>query len=194
MNTTLTRPAGPPAAAARGRKEGFGRPTSHRAEATSDWLRRGSSDELRRRRKAVGYSLAAVASLGVVALYQVGLVKHLPDPPLGVFDSDRVDASGEAYVRFDTPDALIGMASYAVTAALAAMGGKDRAQRRPLLALAVAGKAASDAVGAGVLTVEQISKHRKLCFWCTVAAGATFAALPQVLPDVTTALRALRES
>ncbi len=32
----------------------------------------------------------------VVSLYQTGVISHLPDPPLPVFDADKVDASDYA--------------------------------------------------------------------------------------------------
>jgi len=35
--------------------------------------------------------------LGVIATYQLGIVAHLPNPPLRTFDSDLVSGSGEAY-------------------------------------------------------------------------------------------------
>ncbi|QIN80932.1 hypothetical protein GBA65_20560 [Rubrobacter marinus] len=130
--------------------------------------------------------------MGVISLYQLGVIKHLPDPPLSVFDSDKVDASEEAYALFQTPDGPIGLGSYAATLGLAAMGGRDRAEEHPLIPLALAAKVAFDALQAGKLTVDQITKHRALCSYCLVAAGATFATVPLVLPEARAALRALR--
>ncbi|MGH3520846.1 MAG: hypothetical protein ACRDQ7_26420 [Haloechinothrix sp.] len=40
-----------------------------------------------------------------------------------------------------------------------------------------------------MLFVEHLSRHRALCFWCLVAAGAHIATVPLTLPQ---ALRALR--
>lgn len=60
-------------------------------------LRRHASQLLTRRRRVAGLSLGAAAAMGAVAAYQTGLVRHLPEPPLAMFDADRVDASGEAY-------------------------------------------------------------------------------------------------
>lgn len=48
-----------------------------------------------------------------------------------------------------------------------------------------------DALRAGKLTVDQWTKHRAFCSWCLVAAGATFAALPLVLPEARSAARTL---
>ncbi len=48
---------------------------------------------------------------------------------------------------------------------------------------------ALDALGAGKLTVDQWTKHRAFCLWCLLAAGATFASVPLVLPEARAALR-----
>lgn len=161
-------------------------------EELSEQLREGSGEFLERRRKIARLALLAAGSMGVISLYQIGVIKHLPDPPLPGFDSDRVDASGEAYSMFQMPDGPIGLGSYAATLGLAAMGGKDRAEEHPLIPLALAAKVAFDALQAGKLTVDQITKHRALCSYCLVAAGATFATVPLVLPEALAALRALR--
>lgn len=161
-------------------------------EELSEQLREGSGEFLERRRKIARLALLAAGSMGVISLYQIGVIKHLPDPPLPGFDSDRVDASEEAYSMFQMPDGPIGLGSYAATLGLAAMGGKDRAEEHPLIPLALAAKVAFDALQAGKLTVDQITEHRALCSYCLVAAGATFATVPLVLPEALVALRALR--
>lgn len=126
-----------------------------------------------------------------MALYQFGLVGHLPDPPGSIFDSDRVDASGEAYAVGRTPDATLALVSYGVTLALIGMGGEDRSRTHPWIAFVQALKVAADTASAAMLTVEQVSKHRAVCFWClagasgsdsgsaaAVAAGGTRGAAP----------------
>ncbi len=118
--------------------------------------------------------------MGLIALYQTGIIKHLPEPPLRFFDADRIDASAEAYKRFATPDALLGLGSYAATAGLAAMGGRDRAR---WISLALAAKVGFDVANAVRLTVTQWRDYRAFCFWCLIAAGATFAMVPLVMPE-----------
>jgi uncharacterized membrane protein len=170
----------------------IGRTSSSAAERVSRELRTESSAALRQRRLVVALSLVAGGSMGLITLYQMGIIDHLPEPPVGTLDADRVDASGEAYELFKAPDAALGLVSYAVTLALAAAGGADRAQAQPLLPLALAAKVALDAAGAIVLTVEQGSKHRKYCSWCLLAATASLAMLPAVVPESRRAWRMLR--
>jgi len=170
----------------------IGRRSSPEAERVSRQLRSGASGTLTQRRRIVALSLAASASMGLITLYQMGIIDHLPEPGLGPLDADAVDASGEAYALFKTPDAALGLASYALTLALAAAGGADRAETQPLLPLALAAKVAFDALWAAVLTAEQGSKHRKFCSWCLVAAATTFAMVPAVVPETRRAWTALR--
>jgi hypothetical protein len=74
---------------------------------------------------------------------------------------------------------------------LAAMGGQARAKTHPWIPLALAAKVALDALFAAKLTLDQATKHRAFCFWCLLAASATFAQLPLVLPEARAALEHL---
>jgi len=185
------RPAGPPAADARG-EGGVGRRSSAQAEMLSDFWRRHDDPLLRHRRQVTGLALGAAGALGVVSLYQVGILKHVPEPPITVLDADRVDASGEAYTLGSMPDGLIGVASFALTAVLATLGGPDRHRRTPWLPIVLAAKVAADAFGSGLLTAEQATRHRRYCSWCLTAAGASIAMIPAALPEARAAWRTLR--
>jgi len=193
MTTTTDPPAGPLAASARGR-DGVGRRSSARAEAISDAWRRSDDPLLRHRRRAATLSLGASGALGVVSLYQIGVLGHLPEPRLRPLDADRVDAAGEAYNLLSMPDGVLGVASYAFTAALAAMGGPDRHRRHPWLPLALAAKVGLDVLSSGVLTAEQATRHKRFCSWCLAATGATLATVPAVLPEAAAAWRQLRRT
>ncbi len=187
-----SQPAGPPASQLRGSPGGIGRRTSQAAEAVSDALRRGVSPFLRRRRRVTGLSLAAMGSLGVVTAYQMGLLRRVPEPPVPFLDTDRVDASGEAYQFLKTPDAGVGLASAALTLVLAGMGSDRRADQQPLVPLALAIKSVLDAAYGLFLTLEQGSKHRRFCSWCLLAAMTNVATVPQVVPEAAAAWRTLR--
>lgn len=183
---------GPPAAAAGGRSGGIGRSSSDAAEAVSDDLRRGAGELLDRRRRLAGLSLGSIAAFLGVAAYQTGVVRHLPEPPIGLLDADAVDASGEAYQQLKTPDAALGIASSAVTLVLIGMGDARRARERPWVPLAMAAKIGFDALGGLYLTAEQASKHRKFCGWCLAATAAYLAMVPHAVPEARVALREVR--
>lgn len=136
--------------------------------------------------------MVGMGAMGLISLYQVGLLKHLPDLPGKYFNADLVDASAEAYEKLSAPDAVLGMASYATTAVLAAMDSSDRAVNKPWLPLALAGKSIFDVLNAGKLTIDQWTKHKAFCIWCLIGAGATFLTLPLVFPEAKQALQALK--
>ena len=71
-----------------------------------------------------------------------------------------------------------------VTVLLAGIGGPRPHVEQPWLSWAVAGKVALEAAQAAKLTVHQWTKHRAVGSWCLVAAGASFAAVPAVLPEL----------
>ncbi len=162
-----------------------------KAKALSQQLRESSGGFLPQRRGIVALSLVAVGSMGLITLYQMGIIKHLPDPPLPMLDSDRVDASPEAYSRFSTPDAILAIGSYAVTMGLAAIGGQERARERPWLPLVLAVKVVFDTYQAIRLFRDQLTKFHAFCFWCLLAAGTTLATVPLVIPETYEAIRQL---
>lgn len=184
-------PAGPSAVSVRSRGR-VGRSSSAYAEAVSDALRRQDSPDLRRRRAATGLSLLATLSLTVVEAYQAGILRRVPEPRWRGLDADRVDASGEAYRILGTPDAGLGIASYGVTIVLVTAGSARRAEATPWIPLLAAAKVVADALNGGYLFAEQLSKHRAVCSWCTLAAAASVATVPVVLPEARRAWAQLR--
>ena len=162
------------------------------ARSLSWALREGQTEDLNRRRRVAALSLVAAGAMGVVSLYQLGLVRRLPEPPGKRFDARRISGSAQAYSIAQIPDAPLALVSYAVTLALAAMGAPDRAKRMPIVPLALAGKVALDAAVSAKLTVDQPVRYQALCAWCLAASAATFAMVPLVVPEAREAWRTLR--
>lgn len=158
------------------------------ARLLSRELRLGTGPDLKRRRWVLGLSLLGTLAGQIVLLFQMGLVRRLPDPP-GPFDSSRVDASDYGYSRLQTPDAALMLVSYGVTAALAAAGGRDRASATPALPVALAAKTAWDSVSAVKLGQEEWAQNKALCAYCQMATVASLASFALALPE---ALRAIR--
>lgn len=153
-------------------------------------LRKFAEPSLRRRRAVVSLSALSIGCMALITSYQTGVISHLPEPPLPKMDADKVDASADAYAILSTPDAALGVVSYAATLVLAAMAGSDRAMEVPLIPLALAAKATADA--AAQLTVDQVKRQKAFCFWCLTSAAASFAILPLVFPEARTAWNTLR--
>jgi len=133
-----------------------------------------------------------MASLGVVAAYQFGLIRRPPEPHVRPLDAQRVDASGEAYRYLLTPDAALGIGSYAATLMLAGMGTAKRFETRPWVPLALLAKTVVDAAYGAYLTLEQGTKHYRFCSWCLAAAATSLAAVPQAAPEARQAWKTLR--
>lgn len=153
-------------------------------------VRGGDGADLRHRRAVVRLSLVAATAMGFVSLYQLGVLRHLPDPPLPGFDADRVNGSDEAY-PLGIPDALLGLGSFTATAVLAAAGGPSRAGHTPWLPIGLAAKATADAAVAARLTCVQAFKLRAFSLWSLLATAATFGILPLVMPEARRALQHL---
>ncbi|MVN75445.1 vitamin K epoxide reductase [Hymenobacter sp. HMF4947] len=155
-------------------------------------LRLGHSPDLTRRRWIIGLSFVTAVAGQIVTLYQTGIISHLPDPPLAVFDSDKVDASDYAYKRLQMPDAPAMIITAGITATLASAGGQERATQQPWLPVALLGKTLIDLVTNVQLGREEWQENKKLCFYCqasTVAATATaILAVPEAIKAIKTLL------
>lgn len=145
-------------------------------------LQEGESGDLWRRRAIIGVSLLGAAAMAVVALFQTGIVDHLPDPPLDGFDSDDVTSSDVGYA-IGGADAAFSMASLAVNVPIAAYGTADRVNSRPLIPIAFAGKAVSEAAIAGWFFYQMAAKEKKWCGYCIVNAAAIWSIAFLSLPE-----------
>jgi uncharacterized membrane protein len=134
-------------------------------------LQQEDTADLRRRRGVIGLSLVGMASMTAVTLLQTGIIKHLPDPPFGNFDSDRVNSSDTAY-RLGVPDGSISLASLAANIPIAAFGGADRVQTKPWVPLVAALKATGEALAASWYFYQMPAKEKAWCGYCIVGALA----------------------
>jgi len=154
-------------------------------------LQEGRNDDLWRRRAIIGLSLVGAAAMTAVSLFQTGVVKHLPDPPLESFDSDKVNSSDTAYM-LGVPDGTLSLASLAVNIPLAALGGANRAVEQPVVPLLIAGKAAIEAVVAGWYFYQMPAKEKAWCGYCITGALANIGIAALTLPEAKKALAHLR--
>ena len=145
-------------------------------------LREGRSPELRRRRAIVALSLLGIADMVPVALYQTGVLRRLPDPPLRGFDSSKTNASKAAY-RFGVPDGLLLIVLLGLNAAIAAWGPDERARRLPLVPLAASVKSGAEAAFAGKYLSLMASGREPWCLFCLAAAAVQFAVFALTLPE-----------
>jgi uncharacterized membrane protein len=153
-------------------------------------LRKTHSAELSFRRYIVGFSLLGVAAGCVVGAYQTGLIKRLPDAGRNsVFNANQVNASDYAYKRWQTPDGLLMIANYAITAILAGAGGMRRFEQRQWLPIALAAKTIADVGVNAKLFVEEWQTNGKLCQYCLAANVASWVSMLMALPEAMKAIR-----
>lgn len=162
-------------------------------ETIRDELLHGDDPSLRRRRRIGILAAVGAVDFAVISLYQLGAVRHLPDLPWSIFDSDRVNASRKAYV-FGVPDGTLGLSLYALTLVLAGAGGSRKSGRSPSFDLLLGGAVAVGVISAAQYLYDMIRPQKRACPYCLVGAAAHFAMVPLALPLAATSVRALRRA
>ena len=104
---------------------------------------------------------AAIASLIPIAFYQFKLIRHLPDPPGSLFDSEGITTTKTAF-PFGIPDSALGLLSYGTTLALIVADSDSK----PILHKIVQAKLLVDGGMAATNTVRQFVNFNKVCSWC----------------------------
>lgn len=150
-------------------------------------LRHEETDALRNRRLLTGLSLAGMAAMTPVVLLQTGIIRHLPDPPIERFNSDKVNLSKTAFNK-GTPDGAIFMMSLAANIVLAGLGGANRAERKPWVPLVAAVKASLGAAMAGMLFYKMGWKLKAWCGYCITGAAVNAGIFLLTLPEAKKAL------
>jgi uncharacterized membrane protein len=153
-------------------------------------LQHDASREMRLRRAQIVVNLIGIASMALTTLLQTGVVKRLPDPPRGKFDTKKVNSSDEAY-SYGGPDSPVNITAHAVNILLASTGAADRARRHPwlpLLAATLAG--AQAAVAAKYLFYQMPAVDEAWCPYCITDALMHFANFGLTVPEAAAALRA----
>jgi uncharacterized membrane protein len=117
-------------------------------------------------RIAVIANVCSIAALVPIALYQMGYIRHLPDPSSPVFDSDLITGSKAAH-PMGIPDALLGIGNFAITLLLLTRFTRNSALKPILLS-----KLLLDGGLAATNSIRQVKLFRKICFWCALTAGA----------------------
>lgn len=160
------------------------------AEEIKKELRESNTDDLDRRRKIIFLSAVGLVDFSIISLYQTGVIKRLPDIPLAIFDSNKVNASNEAY-QFGVPDGPVSSLTYAATMVLAAAKGTKRSGRKPLLDVVLGATVAANAIGAVSYLNNMIFKQKKICLYCVTGAAINIASAVIAAPIVLKSLKKL---
>lgn len=138
-------------------------------------IRKESSGVTKSRRNIALLNAAGLLDFVPISLYQLGIIRHLPDIPAKLFDSDYVNASRDAQVA-GIPDGPISLMGYAANLALIA-GAANKKGKRNLIDYIIAGNAIGQAAGGVYYLYNMATKQKKICPYCVAGALINFAAL-----------------
>ena len=155
-------------------------------------LQNSEKSDVNFRRAIIGLSLLGIGAMTAVSLFQTGIVKHLPDPPIDGFDSDKVNSSDTAYA-LRVPDGALSLASLAANIPLAAFGGENRATETPLIPLAAAAKASVEAAVAGWYFYQMPTKEKAWCGYCIVGALTNWGIAALTLMEAKKAWKSMKD-
>lgn len=151
--------------------------------AMRDVLRTEHTKDLDKRRKVIALSALGLVDFSIISLYQTGIINHMPDIPHPLFDSDKVNASEDAY-RMGAPDGPISAAVYGLIMTLAAAGGNKDTGRTPVFDVALGAAVAGNAAGALFYLYKMIFVQKKVCLYCVTGAAINIASAVIIAPTV----------
>ncbi|HEU4686112.1 MAG TPA: vitamin K epoxide reductase family protein [Nitrospira sp.] len=164
-------------------------PDSVDPQAVRDDLRQARTGALRCRRGIVVLAVLGLGTGALMSLFQTGVIRHLPDPPIRRFHSDRVNASYAAY-QYGVPAGPLSVALHATSLLLASAGGRGRATRPAWLPFAAAGKAAVEAGAAARYLFHRLPVvERSWCAYGIVDAVLRIGMFVLSLPEACEAAR-----
>lgn len=137
--------------------------------------RNSASSAAESRRTIALLSAAGLLDFIPISLYQTGVIRHLPDLPGKIFDSDYVNASKEAQV-LGMPDGPVSLLMYAANLVLVAGALKEK-KRRSMFDYLLAGNALGQAAGGAYYLYVMATKEKKVCAYCVAGALINFATL-----------------
>lgn len=146
-------------------------------------LRSDTSTKTECRRQIAALSAIGTVDFSIISLYQLGYIKHLPDVPHKIFDSDKVNASEEA-VMLGIPDGVISLGMYA-GAMLLATAASSRKKHAKWLDKLLVGVVLGQAAGAAFYLYNMVKVQKKACLYCIAGALINFAAVKPALTLLT---------
>lgn len=153
------------------------------AEEIRNELREGNDKSLNRRRWVGFLSALGLVDFSIISLYQMGFIRSLPDFPGKIFDSNKVNASPQAY-QMGLPDGPFSAGIYSANLMLASWKGSEKAGRPLVADLALAGTVFMNAFGAASYMRNMIKEQEKACPYCILGALVNFATVPFVVADL----------
>lgn len=154
-----------------------------KAKEIRNVLMKGNSEDLKRRRKIILLSALGLLDFSFISLYQTGIIKNMPDIPLPVFDSNKVNSSKKAYVM-GLPDAPVSALAYASNLVFASAGGNKKTGRKDIFDTLLSASVIGNAAGAAYYLYEMIFQEKKICIYCLAGAVINFASAAILFPVI----------
>lgn len=127
------------------------------------------------RRKIALLSAIGLVDFVPISLYQLGLIKHLPEFPGKVFDSDYVNASKEAQV-VGVADGPLSLLMYAANMLLVTMALKKK-KKRNIFDYFLAANSVGQAAGGAYYLYNMATVQKRICPYCVTGALINFVTL-----------------
>ncbi|WP_017730878.1 vitamin K epoxide reductase family protein [Nafulsella turpanensis] len=127
------------------------------------------------RRDIALLSAAGIIDFIPISLYQLGIIKHIPDFPTKIFDSDYVNASKEAQIA-GVPDGPVSLLMYAANLVTIGAALKKK-KRKNVFDYLVAANSIGQAAGGAFYLYNMATKQKKVCIYCVTGALLNFATL-----------------
>lgn len=141
-------------------------------------VRKRSNKRAANRREIALLSAMGIIDFIPISLYQLGLIRHLPDLPGDLFDSDYVNASKEAQVA-GIPDGPVSLLMYAANLVMVGEALKKK-KKRNVFDYLLAGNALGQAAGGAFYLYTMTVRQKKICPYCVTGALINFATLVPV--------------
>ena len=138
-------------------------------------IRNRSNSTAENRRNIALLSAIGAVDFSIISLYQLGVIRHLPDFPGKLFDSDYVNASKEAQIA-GIPDGPVSLLMYAANIVLAGAALK-RSKKRNIFDYLLAGVSVGQAAGGAYYLYNMATVQKKICPYCVAGALINFSSL-----------------
>lgn len=161
-----------------------------RTAAIRQELLNSTDEDLQRRRKVLILSALGMVDFAFISLYQSGAIKRLPELPVKVFDSNKVNAAPEAYLM-GAPDGTISAWLYATNMVLATVGGTEASGRKLIHDVLLGSAIVANAAGAVWYMSDMTFKQKKVCPYCIAGAAINIASAVIIAPTVLKAIKKL---
>ncbi len=142
-------------------------------------IRKKNSAADQNRRKIAALSALGLIDFSIISLYQLGFIKHLPDLPGSLFDSDKVNASKDAQIM-GFPDGVVSLGMYTANILLATAAIK-KGKKKNIFDYLMGAVTLGQAAGAGQYVVTMATVQKKICPYCVTGAAINFASLRPLL-------------